>query len=70
MNTESVLFQAILNCAKRYNRNDFLEWGDRLTYTQQCKQVANELKKMGYCINKGDDPIINELKSVLTNEGK
>jgi len=68
MNTASVIFQAILHVAKKYNSQNILEWGERHTYGQQCDQIADELKAMGYCIRKGSNPIINELNAVLTNE--
>ena len=66
MKQELALFRAMLRCAKEYNSQNILEWGDTFTYGQQAEQLVAKLTELGYCIDK-TTPDSTET-SVLTDE--
>lgn len=45
------LHKTMLCCAKDYNHNNTLEWGERKTYGQMAEDMANKLHELGYYIS-------------------
>ena len=60
MSASFKLFQTMLRCAKDYNYNNTLEWGEKKTYGQMAEDMANKLLEMGYCIRSIDGDIAED----------
>jgi len=70
MDTSLILLQAMLLCAREYNPKNLLEWGERLTYSQQCDHLAYKLKEMGYTAVKSSFPLAGVPTELTTHEGE
>jgi hypothetical protein len=70
MDTSLILLQAMLLCAREYNPKNLLDWGERLTYGQQCDHLADKLKEIGYVLVKNSYPLAGEPAELTTHEGE
>jgi hypothetical protein len=60
MDTGFVLFKAMKKVALEYNPTDINEWGDRKTYGQMANDLSEQLKDMGYTIEKIKSEVITD----------
>ena len=70
MDDSLILLQAMLLCAREYNAKNLLDWGERLTYGQQCDHLADKLKEIGYTIVKVSYPLAGVESELTTHEGE
>ena len=68
MSDELIIFQAMCTIATKFNKIDFYEWQQRKSYDQMATDIANELKKMGYALNKVETSDASPTEEISTHK--
>ena len=71
-NTETILLEAMSNCAKKYHPRDEYAWLESASYDKLSKELSAELERMGYRIEQFRFTLTeSESDAVLvTNDGE
>lgn len=68
MSDELIISQAMFAIATRFNNKDLYEWQQRKSYNQLATDIANELKAMGYTLNKVETSDASPTEEISTHK--